>query len=175
MPVIVTDKRLRYYEAFHTLYQENIFHFRGTPGLLAFRSSISTLQWQAIRHVHFSTFYTPNALWDTQDEFWPPENPLNWTKMVDYLHDLPSLSSLRLDMIFSAWSGLPSTPRRVDNLIIQALIPLKDVKATDFEVEVNVTPSKEVWTALGDVNFVIVVRERDYNVELHGPTPWLTL
>lgn len=95
--------------------------------------------------------------------------------MVDYLHDLPNLSSLRLDMIFSAWSGLPSTPRRVDNLIIQALTPLKDVKATDFEVEVNVTPSQEVWTALGDVNFVVVVKERDYNVELYGPTPWLTL
>lgn len=165
----------RYCQALPILYQENIYHFRGAPSLLALRTSISRIHWNLIRHIHLSTFYTCDAGWYIQDQCWPPENPINWEKMCEYIQELPQLDSLKLDIVFKITSGYAHLSHRMNNLFTRALGPLKNVKAKVFEVESNVQPAPEVWASLGRVNFKIVVRERELNERLYGGNPRLEI
>lgn len=54
-----------------------------------------------------------------------------------------------------------------------ALEPLKDITAQNFEVELNVEPSEETWERLGKIDFMTTKRRRPYNVEVYGENAWL--
>ncbi|KAF2114465.1 hypothetical protein BDV96DRAFT_647169 [Lophiotrema nucula] len=166
--------RLIYSETYAVLYQRNIFHFRGTPALLAFRSSISMKQWQLIRHVHLSTLYTGDSRWVTQEKYWPPEDPLNWEQCSKLLHQLPNLDSLKLEMIvrWDSWEAVNTSPaRKPDRILMAALEPLKTITAKVFIIELDMEPSESVWDYLGPVNFVTVIRERKWNLDVYRKNP----
>lgn len=59
-----------------------------------------------------------------------------------------------------------------DNILRDILKPLKYLKATVFEVEINVEIPEKVWRDLGEVGFTVVVRERLYNKHVFG---WVVL
>lgn len=159
---MASNSATRYSEALPILYRDNTFHFRGAPGLLAFQSSISTVQWHAVHHIHLSTLYDRAAMFYLQDEVWPPENPLNWEECGRLLCELPSLESLKLDITAQI------DARNLDSLLMAALNPLKSANAKVFEVELNVKPSPAVWDRLREANFVTTFRERPENVEAYG-------
>ncbi|KAF2675794.1 hypothetical protein K458DRAFT_197252 [Lentithecium fluviatile CBS 122367] len=162
-----------YSEALPILYQGNRFHFRGAPSLLAFRSSLSTMQWHAIRHIHISTVYTPEAVDVVQDRRWPPESPDKWKRMCEHLLELPKLETLSLDLILQVGPfNCPSN--MLDRMVRGGLEPLSNVRAKTLEIELNVEPEK-IRELLGDVKFEITVRERPYNVALYKERTQMTI
>lgn len=78
-------------------------------------------------------------------------------------------------MAFQATSNVPTNPNQIDRLVIRVLWPLRALKAKLFEVEINTALSQGVWKTLGDVNFVVAVKERGYNLDLYGESPSLRL
>ncbi|KAF2867469.1 hypothetical protein BDV95DRAFT_180536 [Massariosphaeria phaeospora] len=166
--------RLVYNEAFPILYRGNTFQFRGAPGLSAFTSSISTFHWHFVSHVQISTLHSWDAppLW--AEDRWPPEGQESWEDCCKQLEDLPHLQSLRLDITFQHYDK-PPVPQLTDTTAINALKPLKDIKAKLFEVELNFEPSQELWNRLGHVNFTVVVKQREQNTEVFGYQPRLKI
>jgi len=158
-----SNSDIRYSEAFHILYQNNTFHFRGAPGVLALKSSLSAVQWQSIRHIHISTLFQSGPSRRAESKVWLPECSLRWDKCCQLLSEIPDLDSLRLD-IFIEEKYSP------DGTALEALRPLKRIQAKVFEVELNIDPSSYVRHFLGPINFAVFVRERPHNTELYGAT-----
>ncbi|KAF2182960.1 hypothetical protein K469DRAFT_635881 [Zopfia rhizophila CBS 207.26] len=159
--------RLIYSEALEILYRDNVFHFRGGLGLPAFRGSIPKLQWTTIRHLHISTAYTPFYRGDPLlIEHHPPDTLPNWNKICEQLKELPSLQSLRFDIMARGREiNYPFDKYKTD-LLMSILRPLKDIHAHIFEVELNVEIPNEVWKLVRPVNFTTVLKERPFNEEV---------
>jgi len=154
----------RYSEALAILYQENIFHFRGAPGLLRFIGSISPIQQQALHYIHISTVVTIDTVHHCcSAPPWPPEILPEWQEACKTLGSLSSLRSLRLDITVmyrcEAWINLVLKP------VLEAL---RNLKVKVFEVELNVEMTEDLKRSLGDVDFAITSKKRPYNEQLYG-------
>lgn len=130
------------------------------------------IQWGCIRHIHLSALHKRGSITEEGGWFWPSESTERWEKIGVLLEAIPRLDSLRVDI--RCWA--PNRTHRVltamhDHQVYSALIPLKNLNAKAFTIELNVQPSLEVWERLGEVNFVLNVRERPVDDEVYGMDP----
>jgi hypothetical protein len=94
----------------------------------------------------------------------PPEVLDDWKECCQLLKDSPNLRDLRLDIIVRTTTHSMGRPVRIqDNRICDVLLPVKDVRAQIFEIEINVAVPEPVMTLLGPVNFKTSVKQRPYN------------
>jgi hypothetical protein len=141
-----------------------MFHFKGAPGLLAFTSSIPTMQWQPIRNIHVSTLITRN-LW-IEDP-----NLDKWAKCCQHLRDLANLQTLRLDISIQRYKELVFPPT-MDEIVAATMKPLKGVNAKIFEVEIGEGISQNAWDQLRNTDLQISVRLRDDSEYSDGNGWW---
>ncbi|KAF2688149.1 hypothetical protein K458DRAFT_385719 [Lentithecium fluviatile CBS 122367] len=154
-----------YSEALIILYERNIFHFRGGVTLPAFKQSIPAVQWNAIRKIHLSTayspFYHPNC---NRAGYKAPKTLPNWNQICEDLSSLPSLQTLSFDILaddpyFVRGYFTGTEPET----LLSILKPLKAIRSSRMEVELNIELPKEVVHLLGPVNYEIAFRERPFN------------
>ncbi|PVH98355.1 hypothetical protein DM02DRAFT_673438 [Periconia macrospinosa] len=148
-----------YYEALEILYKNNIFHFRGSPRLLAFHKSIPTAQWQAIRYLHMSTTFKPP--WPNEAELWhfPADSWEDWDETCALLNGM-QLKSLRFDIAHVPRSPSFPVEEMGDKAMIAILEPLKMLEAENFEVEINFRLSSAVEKYFKDAPFAVVFKKR---------------
>lgn len=160
--------RISYSEALAILYEENVFHFRGGIGLPAFKSSIPTVQWNAIRHIHISTSYA--AFYD-RDLHWtgynPPRTLPNWKQICDDLAQLPNLQDLRFDITADDPNVGYSFEKNETQILLSILQPLKDIRSGTIEIELNARVPEKIWRMLGPVNFMTTFRKRPFNEKVY--------
>ncbi|KAF2653175.1 hypothetical protein K491DRAFT_680773 [Lophiostoma macrostomum CBS 122681] len=159
--------RIIYAEAMPILYRENVFHFRGGPPLLAFRASISPRQWSSIRHIHISSIHTKDSCMPGAEKKWPPEHIETWDRCFEILRGDKTLETLRIDLMarFDMWGG--GSAHNTELILMEALRKMRSIPAKFYEVEINIDPPQEFWDALGEVDFAVIVRERQYNETLY--------
>lgn len=153
-----------YSETLEILYRENIFHFRGGLGLPAFKSSIPSLQWNAIRYIHISTAYSP--FYDANLFFTgynAPKMLPNWRNICEYLAELPNLHDLRFDILADDPNTGHLFKQNSDKILLSILQPLKRVRADTIEVELNVQVPEKIWEILKPVNLTAKYYERPFN------------
>jgi hypothetical protein len=168
---VISNHAKRYSEALAILYQDNIFHFRGAPGLLKFIGSISPIQQQALHYIHISTVVTIDTVnYYSSAPPWPPEVLPEWQEACKTLGSLSNLRSLQLDITvmyrFEAW---------IDLVLKPVLEALRNLKVKAFEIELNVEMTEDLKRSLGDVDFVITSKKRPYNEQLYGTIDSLEL
>jgi hypothetical protein len=88
----------------------------------------------------------------------------DWKECCQLLKGSPNLRDIRLDIIVRTSSYDMGRPQRSqDNRIFDVLLPLKDVKAEIFEIEIDDAIPETVMALLGPVNFKTSVRRRPYD------------
>jgi hypothetical protein len=88
----------------------------------------------------------------------------DWKECCQLLKRSPNLRDIRLDIIVRTSSYDMGRPQRSqDNRVFDVLLPLKDVKAEIFEIEIDDAVPETVMALLGPVNFKMSVRQRPYN------------
>jgi hypothetical protein len=143
--------------------------------LLPFCSFLPSIQWKSIRKIHVSSEFGVHLL--PGDYVWPSEECYeNWPRLCEKLKEIPQLKSLVLDIKVRNVTSRRLNYSHMQHYILKhTLKPLKTAKAKTFEIETNVEPSQEINDILGDVNFVMVYKERPDNIEVYGERPKLIL
>lgn len=156
-----------YSETLDILYARNIFHFKRAADMLAVHAIVPSVQWHAIRSIHFSTVFQADKLrlrkQKNRPRTEPPEILDNWRRCCQLLRDSDSLRSIHLDIIIRASSRSLLWMPVEENTILEVLLPLEDVKAQIFEIELNVPIPQLVMEVLGSVNFETTIRQRPHN------------
>ncbi|KAH7110364.1 hypothetical protein B0J11DRAFT_448272 [Dendryphion nanum] len=155
------------------LYSAPDFDFKGTTDMLIFKSIIPPIRWQAIRSISISTLLlAPNHYGGGQKYLrCPPEKWEKWSQGCKALAELPNLHKVYFDLIlrnardfgFEEWTYVD------DNFFLQVLLPLKDIKASNFLVELNWTLRETVKDALGPINFEVNLSSKPYDEYFEYP------
>ncbi|KAF2877038.1 hypothetical protein BDV95DRAFT_137646 [Massariosphaeria phaeospora] len=154
--------RLVYHDALNILYEENIFHFQGAPAVKQLRTSLSSVQWRALRHVHISTEFVPLSAHPAHDinqtPLWPDERLDGWIGYCQCLREIPDLRTLRFEI----------TMRAKDYMWVlkRVLEALQHLQARVFEVELNVDIPDDLLHELGTLRFQTIGKERPENEEV---------
>jgi hypothetical protein len=158
--------RCRYLEAIDVLYTANTFNFGGASRILTFQPMLPAHHWNRIRRLSISTvFRVPTALTHSTQSF-PPENYGKWEKICEFIATLASLQRLDIDM--TIWNWHDHIRHTTNNVIepedfMTILGPLKEVKASHIEVEMNAKLPASVHEKLGTINFLVKERYREYS------------
>jgi hypothetical protein len=98
---------------------------------------------------------------------WLPDRTYEWRECCQYLHKIPQIDSLSLDITIKTRFG---SPDRIEYTLLETVLSqLKGITTKKtFEVEVNMEPTPELYDALGDIDFSIIWRERIRNIAVYG-------
>ncbi|KAH7123539.1 hypothetical protein B0J11DRAFT_487741 [Dendryphion nanum] len=153
--------------AIESLYTAPDFDFKGAKGVLAFKSIITPVRWQAIRSMSISTlFLTPSEKQRSNSDY-PPEVWSLWYQSCEAIAELPNLRKLNIDIIiWHDWNFENTASMDVDSLV-SALKPLSFIKASHFTVELNWALGDAVISALGAINYTISVSTKPYDRAFH--------
>ena len=148
-----------YLETIDLLYSVPDFDFKGTTDMLIFKSIIPPIRWQTIRSISISTLLLAPPEYCHRRLYFhgPPEDWDKWIEGCKALTDLPNLRKIYLDitMLHKCDYGFERRSHVDDDSFLRLLLPLKDIRASNFTVELNWALRETVMDALGPVKFEV--------------------